>query len=564
MKYFNDIKTRNDLADFLKISRQKLTYILYVKTTASYYTTFSIPKKNGEIRIIHAPSSDLKSIQQKLSNVLYEHQKFLCTKNNIKSNVSHAFEKSKNIITNARIHRNKCFLLNLDLKDFFDSFHFGRVSGFFEKNNSFLLPHDVAIIIAQLVCYNGRLPQGAPTSPIITNLICQILDMRLLKIAKRYKLDYTRYADDLTFSTNDVYFKNTKENFINEITAEISRAGFSINDAKTRFIFKDSRQEVTGLVVNNKLNINRDYAKKTKAMAHHLYTTGEFTIKEMPAVIQQLGGRFAFIDQIDLYNNKQDGLKHNLYSLNGREKQYRNFIFYRDFYANQIPLIITEGKTDICYLKAALMNLYDNYPSLIKKDSNGKFIFKIRFFRRTEKKKYFFGISLDGGDAMKIIYRHFTGKNNCPNLYSYFQKICPHKQQSPVILLYDNETISNKPLKVFLRELGNISEAEKSEIKTTLLCKLLPDSKLYLLTNPLVDCKEECEIEDLFDSKLLNIRLNGKSFSREDSFDNNIFYGKEKFSKYVLKNYQSIDFHRFIPLLNTINSIIESNSENSI
>ena len=81
MKYFNDIKTRNDLADFLKISRQKLTYILYVRTTGSYYTTFGIPKKNGETRTIFAPSGDLKSIQQKLSNVLYEYQKFLCTKN---------------------------------------------------------------------------------------------------------------------------------------------------------------------------------------------------------------------------------------------------------------------------------------------------------------------------------------------------------------------------------------------------------------------------------------------------------------------------------------------------
>ena len=74
-------------------------------------------------------------------------------------------------------------------------------AAFYEKNKDFLLPREVAIVIAQIACYNGCLPQGAPSSPIITNLICQVLDMRLLKIAKKYKLDYTRYADDFSFST---------------------------------------------------------------------------------------------------------------------------------------------------------------------------------------------------------------------------------------------------------------------------------------------------------------------------------------------------------------------------
>src|SRR5699024_7070708 len=109
------------------------------------------------------------------------------------------FIPGKSIITNARIHRNKRLVVNIDLKDFFPSFHFGRVRGFFEKNKYFLLSREVSTIIAQLTCYKGSLPQGAPTSPIITNLICQILDYKLLKIAKKYKTDYSRYADDLTF-----------------------------------------------------------------------------------------------------------------------------------------------------------------------------------------------------------------------------------------------------------------------------------------------------------------------------------------------------------------------------
>ena len=123
---------------------------------------------------------------------------------------------------------------------------------------------------------NGKLPQGAPSSPIISNLICEILDHRLLKIAKKYKLDYTRYADDLTFSTNDKKFLGLQTEFYEEISKEIIRAGFKINEKKKRLQLRDSRQVVTGLVVNKKINVNRIYYKETRAMAHQLYITGKF------------------------------------------------------------------------------------------------------------------------------------------------------------------------------------------------------------------------------------------------------------------------------------------------
>lgn len=104
------------------------------------------------------------------------------------------------------IHKNKRYILNIDLENFFNSFHFGRVMGYFNKNRYFNFDKKMSIIIAQLCCLNGALPQGAPTSPIISNLICRIFDYRILKITKKYKLNYTRYADDLTFSTNDNFF----------------------------------------------------------------------------------------------------------------------------------------------------------------------------------------------------------------------------------------------------------------------------------------------------------------------------------------------------------------------
>lgn len=561
MERFCDIKTRNDLADFFRIPRSKLTHILYVKKPDSYYETFEIPKKSGGTRTICAPSGDLKKLQAKLANALWEYQKGLRLSVGTKPNISHAFEKGKSIITNARIHRNKRFVLNMDLENFFDSFHFGRVQGYFEKNTGFLLPREVSIIIAQIACYSGRLPQGAPSSPIIANLICQVFDMRILKIAKKYKLDYTRYADDLTFSTNDRNFLDNQESFIREITATISKAGFSVNKAKRRLLYRDSRQEVTGLVVNKKINVRRAYARETRAMAHQLYVTGAFTVDGIPSSIKQLEGRFSFIDQLDLYNNKLDDAKHDAYHLSGRELQYRAFMFYKNFYANEVPLIVTEGKTDVRYLKAALMNLHTNYPNLIEKDDTGKFIFKIRFFRRSKRWKYFFGISLDGGDAMKVLYRYFTGKQGATDYFSYFQRISGREQKSPVILLYDNETESKRPLKAFLSEVSSITEVQRTELKETLRLRLLPRSKLFLLTNPLADGKAESEIEDLFSKDLLGLVLGGKTFSREDKLDKDKHYGKDIFSTYVLANYQSIDFRGFIPLLDALNSVVENEKQ---
>lgn len=217
MKKICDIKTRNELADFLKIPRQKFTQILYSVYPNNCYTTFEIPKKKGGTRNISAPNDVLKEIQQRIATALIDYRQALIADNCISTNASHAFEKGKSIISNARIHRNKRFVLNIDLRDFFDCFHFGRVCGYFEKNKFFMLTHEVAVILAQLSCYQGKLPQGAPTSPVITNFMCQILDLKVINLSKKYKLNYTRYADDLTFSTNDKRFIEKCSEFIDRL-----------------------------------------------------------------------------------------------------------------------------------------------------------------------------------------------------------------------------------------------------------------------------------------------------------------------------------------------------------
>lgn len=549
MKKFCEIESRADLAVHLGLPLQKLTYILYEIGTENYYKTFEIPKKNGDLRQINAPQGDLKEVQRKLANSLWAYHIEYCKSKNFKLNISHAFEKKKSIITNSIIHRNKRYVLNFDLENFFDSFHFGRVRGYFEKNQEFNLPVEIATIIAQLTCYKGCLPQGAPSSPIITNLISNILDMRLIKIARKHKMNYTRYADDMTFSTNDSKFLDFKELFINELTQEVIKSGFSLNNRKTRLIFRDSRQEVTGLVVNKKINVIRDYSKKTRSMAHNLYRFGEFSINDSPGTIKQLEGRFSFINQLDYYNNNLGNeKKRTIYTLNSREKQYQKFLFYKYFYSNSKPLIVTEGKTDISYIKAALKKEYKKYPELITKRNN-RFDFHISFLRKTRRLKYFFGLEQDGADSMKNIYNLYCCKNGFPNIYDYISEKNKGKPSNPVILLYDNEQKTERPLKKF------ISYAAIKVTPQEITHRIVDN--LFLLTNPLVKGKGECEIEDLFDDTVLSHTIGGKKFSRDSKIDNSKCYGKAIFSDYIMKNYMNIDFSEFTLMFDGLNSIIK-------
>ena len=567
MTAFNTIKTRSDLADYLNIPPSKITYILFKRGVDSYYTEFEIPKKSGEPRRICAPTGDLKGVQRQLADALWEHQKSIYEELGIKPNISHAFEEGKSIITNAKIHRNKRIVINVDLSDFFDSIHIGRVCGFFEKNKHFNLPHESAITIAQLACYQGKLPQGAPTSPIITNLVCQVLDMHLLSFAKRYRLDYTRYADDITFSTNDKAFLETWDSFYAELEKKIRKAGFSLNEKKTRITYRDSKQVVTGLVVNKKISVDHAYCRKVRAMAHSLYTNGSYSVDGVEGNIRQLEGRFAFIDQIEKYNNICDSAgKHNAFTLNGREKQYQQFLFYRYFFDVHKPLIVTEGKTDVRYIKAALRSLYADYPDLVEKDAKGKFLYKVDFFKRSKRFKYLFNLALDGADSLTDFYDYFAskGKDKRTNYLAYFLRITQRTPQNPVIFVYDNEIANkNKPLCKFSNH-ANLNEAQKQSLGKNLFLRLTPCGNLFLLTNPLVEGRTESEIEHMFTQETRSIELGGKKLSLASDFDNTRFFGKDYFSNYVLANYSTIDFSGFRPLLNALRTLLQEYEKDKI
>lgn len=563
---FCDISSRNELADFLSVSRQELTYILYIKRIENCYHTFEIPKKSGGVRTISAPSKKLKYIQRRLSNELYRYRQAIYKENKIRINVSHGFEKNKGILTNAAVHKNKKIVYNVDLKDFFESFHFGRVQGFFQKNKYFALPYEVATVIAQLTCYNGHLPQGAPTSPVIANMICQIFDMRVLKLAQKYRLNYSRYADDITFSTNDKNFIYNIKSFYDELLNEITNAGFAINENKIRLQDHNSHQSVTGLVVNKKVNIDYDYYKRVRAMANSLYTKGEFFIGKEQGTISQLEGMFSFIDQIDRYNNMNDKKTSNFRNLNSRENQYQKFLVYKYFFANTKPLIITEGKTDIVYIKSALKRLYKEYPDLIGFVDGNKYEYKISFLKRTNRLKYFLSLDTDGADTITNLYKNFLSNSkfngSCQKQYiSFFSKNSKTGAQNPVILLYDNETYNKKPLRGFIKS-TNLDKDKEDELIEKLYINL--NNNIYLATNPLVNGMKESEIEDLFPEEVLSHTINGKTFDRKGNSGNTLFYGKEIFSNYIRSNYLAIDFTGFRPLLDTISNIIKSyNAERS-
>lgn len=279
------MNSRKELAILLGYTPKSLTSIIYQTPQALKYSTFQIEKKSGGQRTIKAPIPKLKKLQTHLSSVLYECLSEIEEGRNERA-ISFGFRRHLSIADNASRHKRRRWVLNLDLEDFFPSFNFGRVRGFFLKDKNFNLHAEVATTIAQIACDGTALPQGSPCSPVISELISQILDMRLVRLAKKYKVTYSRYADDITFSSNQKEFPVqlavpdlTDSNqwvLTDELTGIISRSGFSVNNNKTRMQFRGSRQSVTGLVVNEKMNIKSEYYRNTRAMCSSLFESGVF------------------------------------------------------------------------------------------------------------------------------------------------------------------------------------------------------------------------------------------------------------------------------------------------
>lgn len=544
-----EAQSLSDLAKLLGYKANSLSYILYLIPENSKYREFEIPKKNGKQRKITAPKSNrVKVLQRRLADLLNECFEQINRDNNRKS-LSHGFRKNHSISTNAQNHKNKRYVFNVDLQDFFPSINFGRVRGFFIKNNDSSLDPKVATIIAQIACHKNELPQGSPCSPIISNLIGHLLDIRMVNLAKKAKCTYSRYADDLTFSTNKKDFPNIiainkEENHWvagKKLINEVEKVGFTINPAKTSMQFKTSRQTTTGLIVNEKVNIKREYYKNARSMCHNLFKNDSFHINGKEGTIEQLDGILNFIFNI----KKTDDEKKNPSPIT---VLYRKFIFYRYFFLIDKPLLICEGKTDNIYLKCALKQLAPTYDDFIDIDKN-KINYKIKFFKLTKKWQEIFFIS-GGTPGLELLLNIYEENIN---------KFRRSENNFPVIMILDNDK-GAKSIKKKIK-LKEEKKDEKYKIYNNIE-DISGNEAIYFYTKNLyilIIPKEKGKaIESFFDSTVFSTLINGKKFDPEKAHGDETSYAKYMFAdKVVRANQQNINFDKFKEIFDDIRFIIE-------
>ncbi len=280
------------LARAMGITVNELRFLVYQKDvcTISHYQRFQMTKKTGGTRLISAPMPRLKLAQYwVLSNILEPLALH---------DAAHGFVRTRSIVTNAAPHVGKDIVINLDLKNFFPTISYPRVKGMFKALG---YSEHIATVLA-LLCTeantqeveldsqswfvsNGErfLPQGAPTSPNISNIICRKLDARLQGMAKKLGFTYTRYADDVTFSASsnkgdDINPQNIDDSIVKKLLwrchSIIKDEGFIVHPEKTRIMRKHKKQEVTGVVVNNNLSVDRKTLKRFRALLHQIDKSG--------------------------------------------------------------------------------------------------------------------------------------------------------------------------------------------------------------------------------------------------------------------------------------------------
>ena len=268
------------LADAMGITVAELRFLGFHREVARthHYHSFTLPKKTGGERLISAPMPRLKRAQYwVLDNILAKVPAH---------GAAHGFLAGRSIVSNAAPHAGHDVVINLDVKDFFPSIAFGRIKGVFRH----LGYGEAMATLLALLCSENRaqawqvdgeklfvggkarervLPQGAPTSPMLTNLLCRRLDRRLLGLARQLGFVYTRYADDLTFSASGEAARDNVGRLLGRVRWILRDEGFTPHPDKERVMRKGRRQEVTGLVVNaDKPGVSRETRRRLRAALH--------------------------------------------------------------------------------------------------------------------------------------------------------------------------------------------------------------------------------------------------------------------------------------------------------
>lgn len=274
------IKDDKELASFLDIEYKELRFLAYHRDVVymDHYHHYSILKKNGKERSIAAPKGLLKDVQRKILHNILENIPL--------SAQTHGFTKDKSIVTGAKSHTVSPFLLiNMDIENFFPTITFERVRGMF---CAFGYSPYISSLLAMLCTYCERmpievkgktafvktssriLPQGSPASPMITNIICRRLDHKLSNLSSEYGCNFTRYADDLSFSFTDDTPHVDVNRFIFHVHRVVEQEGFKVNNSKTRYLRNNNRQSITGIVINNEeIGVPKIWIKKMRAAIHN-------------------------------------------------------------------------------------------------------------------------------------------------------------------------------------------------------------------------------------------------------------------------------------------------------
>jgi hypothetical protein len=465
--------------------------------------------------------------------------------------ISHGFHKGRSIVTNASPHTGRRFVLNLDIENFFPSINFGRVRGFLIKNNDFKLNPAVATVIAQIACNKQSLPQGSPSSPIISNLVAHILDVRLVKLAKEHKCTYTRYADDLTFSTNQTNFPKELASFSKAtstwtlgkpLITTITNAGFTVNAPKTRMQCRASRQSVTGLIVNKKVNVRSEYFKAARLMCHPLFSSGSYyrpKTTKSTTTTYQIESILSYIDQVRSSSDWRDDLTKKLEPF-ASKRLYERLLFFKQFVAPDKPLILCEGPSDAAYLRTAIHQLAPNFPELIDSTTSPPRL-KIRFFNYRRRTKDVLGLT--GGTApIKSLMESYEKR-----LSTYKFRPLPF----PVIVLLDNDSGTNK-IFPFINGKYKLNAALNTKAKFYPIC-----DNLYVVKTPEVGSTGESKIEDCFESALLQTSFAGKTLNPEDDKLGPNEFGKVALAGIVRANADKIVFSGFAPLLDRVVAVLK-------
>lgn len=287
------------IAEALGITRARLWWLASHRydDRITHYTTFRVPKRRGGFRTIMAPKRSLKAVQRAL---LQQCVQLLPTSEHV-----HGFVPGRSVATNAAPHVGKRVVLRFDLEDFFGTVTFGRVRGFLlAMGYNYTVATAISLLMTeanrQPVDVNGTLHyvpvghrycvQGAPTSPAICNAIASKLDHRLAGLAAKHGFEYTRYADDLTFSGDDESKIGLLLRRVGELVVD---EGFRLNREKTRVMRSGSRQSVTGVIVNHTLGLSRQKRRVLRAKIHQM--SADSPIEHL----QQLRGELAYLRMLN-------------------------------------------------------------------------------------------------------------------------------------------------------------------------------------------------------------------------------------------------------------------------